>query len=70
MGRDPRVEPRAGDVVKTNTVPPLNIEIVSRTDKWVSFIRASRRRITIRLTTWRKLYADATVHVVEDSDNG
>lgn len=62
MGRDPRVEPRAGDVLRTiSGTPPLKVEVTKRTGDRVSYVMAFRLRTTTTLKTWRENFADATI---------
>lgn len=56
MGRDPRVEPRAGDVLQSHSL----IAVISRTPRWVVFER-DNLRLAMRLTQWKKQMRAATI---------
>jgi hypothetical protein len=64
--RDPRVEPRAGDVLRTASGdPPLKVEVIKRSGDRVSYVMAFRLRSTTTIKAWRENFADATIIYAE-----
>lgn len=56
MGRDPRVEPRAGDVLQSHS----RITVSGRTPRWVVYTRKDLN-FAMRLTQWKKQMRTATI---------